>query len=207
MTKLTEARERIGGVSKPGKMPCDAWSIPASKCITGSKLVNIPGSVCADCYALKGRNRFPVVQNAQQRRLTAYDSPTWPQDMATSINGADHFRWFDSGDLQSLEMLESIADVAKLTPNTSHWLPTREKKIFRQFTRKHGDFPANLCVRVSATMVDGDAPDFPNTSTVHRDKASQVNAFRCKAPQQAGKCGDCRACWDRDVQTVSYKWH
>ena len=36
----------------------------------------------------------------------------------------------DSGDLQSLEMLEAIAEVARQTPEVKHWLPTKEYGIY-----------------------------------------------------------------------------
>ena len=53
--KTSEALKIIGGsLSKPSKMP--GWSIglPAKECKTGGKLRNVEGSVCYDCYALKG---------------------------------------------------------------------------------------------------------------------------------------------------------
>ena len=67
-----EALKIIGGsLSKPSKMP--GWSIglPAKECKTGGKLQAVPGSVCFDCYALKGCYVFKVVQDAQYRRLAA----------------------------------------------------------------------------------------------------------------------------------------
>ena len=70
--KTDEALKIIGGsLSKPSKMP--GWSIglPAKECKTGGKLQKIPGSVCYDCYALKGCYVFKVVQDAQYRRLAA----------------------------------------------------------------------------------------------------------------------------------------
>ena len=58
-----DALKIIGGsLSKPSKMP--GWSIglPAKECKTGGKLQKVPGSVCFDCYALKGCYVFKVVQ-------------------------------------------------------------------------------------------------------------------------------------------------
>ena len=91
-----------GGLSKPSKMPGYSYNLPATKCITGSKLVKIPGSVCFGCYALKGRYRFPNVKDAMQRRLDSLTHPLWVQAMATSIldTKIEFFRWHDSGDLQ-----------------------------------------------------------------------------------------------------------
>ena len=74
--KTSEALKIIGGsLSKPSKMP--GWSIglPAKECKTGGKLQKVPGSVCYDCYALKGCYVFKVVQDAQYRRLAALKRP------------------------------------------------------------------------------------------------------------------------------------
>jgi hypothetical protein len=82
-----EALKIIGGsLSKPSKMP--GWSIglPAKECKTGAKLQKIPGSVCFDCYALKGCYVFKVVQDAQYRRLAALKDPRWVLAMVHLIN-------------------------------------------------------------------------------------------------------------------------
>ena len=74
--KTKEALKIIGGsLSKPSKMP--GWSIglPAKECKTGGKLQAVKGSVCYDCYALKGCYVFKVVQDAQYRRLAAIKRP------------------------------------------------------------------------------------------------------------------------------------
>ena len=68
-----EARQITGGLSKPSKMPGPAHNLPAQACLTGAKLVKVPGSVCAGCYALKGRYRFNNVQAALNRRLQALE--------------------------------------------------------------------------------------------------------------------------------------
>ncbi len=118
-------------MSKPSKMP--GWSIglPAKECKTGGKLQAVKGSVCYDCYALKGCYVFKVVQDAQYRRLKAISSPAWVEAMAHLINSKkpDVFRWHDSGDVQDLDHLKKIYEVCRLTPSKRHWLPTREAWI------------------------------------------------------------------------------
>ena len=102
--KTDEAWKLVGGLSKPSKMP--GWSIglPAKECKTGGKLQKVPGSVCFDCYALKGCYVFKVVQDAQYRRLRALQDPQWVKAMTHLINSKkpDVFRWHDSGDVQDL---------------------------------------------------------------------------------------------------------
>jgi hypothetical protein len=82
-----QAREITGGLSKPSKMPGPAHNLPAQACKTGAKLVKVPGSVCAGCYALKGRYRFKNVQAALNRRLQAFEDPRWVDAMVTADQG------------------------------------------------------------------------------------------------------------------------
>ena len=128
-----EARKITGGLSKPSKMPGPAYNLPAQRCITGAKLVKVPGSVCAGCYALKGRYRFKNVQDALNRRLKALEDPRWVEAMVELVTGEKHFRWHDSGDIQSEKHLLNIFEVCKRTPATAHWLPTREARFLCLF--------------------------------------------------------------------------
>jgi len=196
-----QAREITGGLSKPSKMPGPAFNLPASRCITGAKLVKVPGSVCHGCYALKGRYRFPNVQNALERRLQALSSPQWVEAMVVLVQGNEFFRWHDSGDLQSLEHLQKIFEVCKRTPNTKHWLPTREAQILKQVRPE--EVPENLIIRFSSHMIDqGPVSFWPHTSIVVTE-----NKRTCPAPEQGNACGSCRACWNRDVKNVAYGKH
>ena len=204
-----EALKIIGGsLSKPSKMP--GWSIglPAKECKTGGKLQKVPGSVCFDCYALKGCYVFKVVQDAQYRRLAAIASPQWVEAMATLINSKkpDVFRWHDSGDVQDLQHLNNIFKICEATPDTKHWLPTREAWIKNELDRA----PANLVIRFSPPLVDMKAPDgWPNSSSVisKDQKWFGATSVLCPAPKQGGKCGDCRQCWDPAIKVVSYGKH
>ena len=124
-----EATAITGGLSKPNKMPGPSINLPAPACITGSKLVNVKGSTCSGCYALKGRYRFPNVKNAMQRRLDRLHDPRWVEAMVTLVTGHPVFRWHDSGDVQSVQHLKNIFKVCRWTPDTAHWLPTREARF------------------------------------------------------------------------------
>ena len=140
-----EAKEITGGLSAPSKMPGPAYNLPAQGCITGAKLVKIPGSVCSGCYALKGRYNFSNVRLALARRLESLDHPQWVLAMTVLIKGEEVFRWHDSGDLQSSWHLKRIFEVCEATPETSHWLPTRESKFLPLST---DSIPKNLIIRV-----------------------------------------------------------
>ncbi len=75
--KVIDALKITGSLSKPSKMPGWAYGLPAKECKTGGKLQAVPGSVCFDCYALKGCYVFKVVQDAQYKRLEAIRHPLW----------------------------------------------------------------------------------------------------------------------------------
>jgi hypothetical protein len=205
------AKQITGGLSKPSKMPGFAYSIPAQACNVGSKLRAVKDSICSKCYALKGRYVFSNVKRALQRRLDAIAHPLWIEAMAFQISQAavNVFRWHDSGDVQSLAHLENIVAVCKKTPDVRHWLPTREYGVVREFLDKHGSFPDNLNVRLSAYMVDGPLPLAladrmgVTVSGVTSDKTKA----NCPAYTQGGVCGSCRACWDKNTKVVLYPKH
>ena len=195
-----EAIEITGGLSKPSKMPGPAHNLPAARCITGAKLVKVPGSVCAGCYALKGRYRFKNVQDALNRRLKALEDPRWVQAMVVLIKGEKYFRWHDSGDLQSAWHLKQIFEVCNKTPETWHWMPTREAQLLKLMDPD--TIPKNLIIRMSSHMIDQKPVKFwPWTSTV------STGSFTCPASKQGNECKSCRNCWNREVANVSYPKH
>ena len=198
-----EASKITGGLSAPGKMPEGSYNLPATACQTGAKLREIPGTPCYGCYAFKGRYNFPNVKDALARRLDSLTHPDWVEAMATLVKGKKHFRWHDSGDLQGPEHLKKIFEVCKLTPETSHWLPTQERKLL-QFLDP-AIIPTNLVIRLSNAKNDtvpGQAWTHWST-VVTKPRAGHV----CPAPEQGNNCGSCRACWSKDVKEVQYRLH
>ena len=86
MSVLTDAREYVGGLSDPSKVPGKAYGLPAQACNVGSILHLIKGSTCEKCYALdRGMYVMPNVKKAQARRLAAISKPDWVRQMAIAI--------------------------------------------------------------------------------------------------------------------------
>jgi len=200
----------VGGLSRTSKMPGPSFGTSAFDCQTGSKLREVPGSVCSKCYARKGQYLWSTTREAHARRMSALlkaianpeARAQWVSAMVSLLDGVPHFRWHDSGDLQSKDHFALIVDVVRATPKTRHWLPTKEPRYVDR-----ANIPANLVVRVSAPMIGQAGPKaWPNVSTVHTDTAP-AGAHVCPAPSQGGACGKCRACWTRTVKTVSYHQH
>lgn len=221
---LKGARAIAGSLGSPSKMPGHSYGLPISACNVGSRLraqgpgVNGAGfaNPCGSCYAAEGfyRRFAKTVIPAQERRLAAITHPRWEDAMVTLIahTGDSHFRWHDSGDLQSAEHLSRIVRIAERLPEVSFWIPTREARLVKEWQETNGAFPPNLAVRIS-TMARPSERGLAERlySTVSADTAPE-GAYPCPA---AGKSGDanacdahgCRACWSTDVPWIDYHLH
>tara|TARA_R110002050_G_scaffold208497_1_gene344507 strand:- start:720 stop:1352 length:633 start_codon:yes stop_codon:yes gene_type:complete len=193
------------------KMPGTTYAVDAFACKVGSKLRNIPGSICSKCYTIKLQKLRPSVDQGYKTNLLKWvnrsSSKDWVDAIVFQINRYckdGYHRWFDGGDCQSLEMLKAINEVAKLTPHIKHWLPTKEKGIVKAFGLKN--ITPNLIIRVSSAMIDGQPLNsFDWTSTVHHEKPHY--GFECGALKRGNNCGSCRACWNKEISNISYKKH
>ena len=215
---IHEAEAITHTLSSPSKMPCHGYSIPAIRCIVGSKLRKIANSVCSICYALKGRYVFPNVLEAMEKRFQSLmkaivrvqQKDEWIEAMVFLISKKEKsgfFRWHDSGDLQGVWHLEIIAEVARRLPQIKFWLPTREYSFVSEWIQAGNKVPENLTIRLSALMLDGEPPKAIAERLNLTVSGASDTDWNCPASLQSGKCGDCRNCWDRNVQQVNYKKH
>ena len=216
-----QAQTICGTLTSTSKMPCKSSSLPTEACNTGYKMAQIEGSICSKCYANKGfyamyANNIKPLQFARldavhQAMQNSDFAQLWVDSMAALIGNDAYFRHHDSGDLQGLAHLELIVALCNATPNTMHWLPTREYAIVKNYIAKHGALPKNLIVRLSAMYPDQPVKIPASLQNIKGITASNVHAKQspvgeaCKAPQQNGACNDCRACWTDSV--ISYGLH
>lgn len=122
-------------------------------------------------------------------------------------NVPGYHRWHDSGDLQSVDHLMAICEVAKKTPRIKHWLPTNELGIVKAFIEQGGEVPANLVIRVSSIRInDRRRRAWAHTSSVFVGTPPD-GCHECPAPNQEHRCGSCRACWSPEVPHVAYRHH
>ena len=211
-----QAREIIGGELRSNKkMPCKTFNLSAWHCKTGGLLATIPGTICHECYARNGHYLMYRDEHAKgyAERLKNIDSIYWIDAMIKQIGDDPYFRWFGSGDLQSVEHLEKIVIIARKLPDTKFWLPTHEPGMVKAWLDKHQQaFPDNLIIRISAVYIDKPSKlpkalqGYKNilTSTVHTVKPIKNE---CPAHMQEGACRDCRNCWSTKIANVSYKAH
>jgi hypothetical protein len=152
---------------------------------------------------------MPNVKNVRIYNQQDWKRDDWVDEMVYSIENDDYFRWFDSGDCYSKLLALKILLIMKRTPNTKHWLPTRSMK-FQKFQRVFAEMNAlpNVVVRFSGDSI-GHIPEGLHSSTTAVDMDTPIDgAQMCVAYDHEGnKCLDCRACWSKDVQTISYPIH
>jgi len=209
--KVKEANEIVGAgsaaLSDTSKMPGKSYGLPANKCKVGSKLAKIVGTVCEECYALKGSYLWNYTKVAQERRFSRLKHPKWVTAMTALIQRIPWFRWHDSGDVQGDWHMDNIIQVCRNTPNTQHWLPTREYAVITKAV-KRTKLPDNLTVRLSTLKIDFPPPTaLAKRLGVVTSGVAKKNSFDCPSSKQGGKCLDCRACWDLGVENVNYKLH
>lgn len=229
MNILDEHKKMLSNTSK---MPCKSIGLPAWECITGSKLAKIEGSTCFKCYAMRGMYNMPNVKNKNYERLDFFNSKEFIPTMISLLINKELFRWFDSGDVQSVLMALNILTICDETPNTKHWIASREVKIWQE-VKKIRDIPKNVALRISATMIDKKPSKlFQNTSTVNSQYNKDIIGNECQAFRtlkngkkislkkyleikknkelkkfDLGHCGNCRDCWKTAIKNVSYPMH
>lgn len=213
---IKEARLITSGdvSNKNSKMLGSTFGLSPFMCKKGMELAKIEGSVCNQCYAKRGTGVYKNVKQGRANNTNAVIEATktkqginnWVSAMVYLIEKRDNtgfFRWHDAGDLQNMAHLKMVVSIANLLPHIKFWLPTKEIKLLRQY---NDVIPENLCIRVSAPMVDQKPVKTAyNTSTVH--KMATGYGFVCPAPKQGNKCGDCTACYNTNIANVSYHKH
>lgn len=141
-------------------MPSRSTSYPTQVCATGRHLRSDPDSTCYGCYA----EGFTYnSDNTARRQLQSYhdmlqDPMDYHLQLASQVptesrEGLPVFRHLDSGDLHSPEHLAMLLDMATLTPDIVHWIPTREFGMVNKLLASRGysedAIPPNVRLRMS----------------------------------------------------------
>ena len=217
---IKQALPYIVSLSKPGKMETFGYSTSALDCKQGGKLNLVEGSVCHNCYARKGRYVYSDVKRCLDRRLDKIkNEPYWMDAMVYILNHKKIknkpltiFRWHDSGDLQSMEHFRKIIEIAKMTPQITHWLPTKEVKLMKAFIKTGEKLPKNLNLRVSAFMINGKPVKLKGMTTsvvITKDRVGKTPGFDCPVyadSDHGSKCGSCDMCY-KSKRRINYIEH
>lgn len=160
---------------------------------------------------------MPSVQASYNRRMQAYRDlgpQAWSDAMVAAIDENADFRFFDSGDLADYAQLLAIVDIARRRQDVRFWLPTKEYADVARLRRENVDVPSNLVIRLSVPMLNQDAPEYGTRSVVfdasrRAEIPQNAQVCHCSEPENPGPatCGDCRNCWDSNVEVVCYLAH
>jgi hypothetical protein len=187
-----------------------SWSLqaietcPASK---GSDGELVPA--CRGCYATTGNYNYPNVKKPRLENREDWKRIDWVEDMLISLDSSRYFRFFDSGDMYSIDLAEKILELCSRATWCKFWIPTRMHK-FKKFQAVISKLQAlpNVVVRFSSDEIDGTKVKGSTTSVIFSSE-NQLDGseFICKAYENAGKCNGCRACYNKDVSVIAYKAH
>jgi len=196
-------------LSKTSKLGTKSWSLQAIETCPGSVDNNgqlVPA--CSGCYATTGMYHFGAVKAVRADNKADWKRDNWVADMVNALKKDSHFRWFDSGDVYSIELAEKMLAIMMQTPNTKHWLPTRMYKFkkFQNILAKMDSLP-NVKVRFSSDSVTGEFDDNHGSVIFNSADNAPAGTHKCIAYTQGGKCGTCRACYDKDIAVIAYPSH
>lgn len=186
-----------------------SWSLNALDTCQGSidPITKELVPACQGCYATTGFYQFAPAKNSRAFNKEDWQRDGWINDMVEALDNSRYFRWFDSGDMYSLDLAWKIYTVMMRTPHVKHWLPTRMHKFSKyESVINHMQKLDNVVVRLSSDSVTGEIVEGLTTSTIFSDNLPS-GAFECKAYENAGKCNGCRACYSKGVQVIAYKAH
>jgi len=187
-----------------------SWSTQALDTCPGSK--GVGGELvdaCKGCYATRGTYYYPNVKAPRLENGEDWKRAEWVSDMVAELDNHRYFRWFDSGDMYSLDLAQKILDVMTATPWVKHWLPTRMAKFvkFAQVIEAMQALP-NVAVRFSSDSVLGEyVPGLHGSVIIPTADTPAEGTKVCQAYEHGGKCNKCRACWDKSVATIAYPAH
>ena len=199
-------------LSKTSKMPCKSWSLPAITTCPGAHIKKGLVKACQGCYATQGFYLMPGTKRVRDENREGWKDDNWVSDMVARIGSSKFFRWFDSGDVYHPRLAFKIQEVVTQTPETKHWMPTRSYKVkkIKVALDKMNKLCDNIVIRYSSDSVSGGYNKRLHGSTIiHEDKLDTLNSnvHVCQAYLNNGKCGDCRACWDKTIPVIAYVAH
>ncbi len=232
-TQLENASPKF---SKASKMPCLSWSLPALLTCPGSSesYENYSGKLqdwqnafdsdaklvpsCQGCYATTGNYLYKNVKAVREHNMQDWQKPDWVSKMVATLKHERYFRFFDSGDVYCVELAEKILEVCKRCPDTKFWIPTLAWKVaeIAEALESLENLDNVVVRRSTGQVITADSADdvdtlgwgqysfvVENVDTVKAQKGIVV----CRSYNRAGKCGQCRACWNRKVENVLYPAH
>ena len=196
-------------LSTPSKMPCPSWDLQALDDCIGSK--DSEGNLvpaCRICYATDGFYSMPNAIKLRKYNQQDWKRSEWTNEFIYLLRDQKFFRWFSSGDIKWWKLAQKILEIMEQTPHCKHWLPTRMlKPRFKKHVKiinKMAELP-NVAVRFSSDSIDGSHQKEHGSTIIPHAIGGSYTV--CRAYDRGGKCGDCRACWNKNIKRIAYVMH
>lgn len=208
-----KVQNNIVMLSNTKKLGVKSWSLQALNTCPASiddkgRLVD----ACSGCYATYGNYRFNNVKAVREYNKQVWQNEDFVNDFVAKLDTERYFRWFDSGDMYSLSLAKKIYEIMLNTPHVKHWLPTRMYK-FKKFEGilKNMQALPNVTIRLSSDDITGEKVNSDliktNSTILPIELSEGYKGFICPAYKQAGECLTCKACYNKEVETVAYIAH
>jgi len=219
LEEMAWADIKLSAPSKMGHIP--SWSLQAGTTCPGATCPSTGETkpACKSCYAPKGNYKYPSVKNLRSHNQKDWKRKDWEADMIGIISDYGRFRWFDSGDMYSPQLINKIINIAKKTPRTQHWIPTMSHNVpkFAPLIDKLAAMK-NVTLRRSSGQVDGSIREGEGSTIIDKKTALKMFAGEIPVPKGAKlcpvglepgrkKCETCRICYDKKVKSVIYAKH
>lgn len=210
---------KLSRPSKMGHIP--SWSLQAGLTCPGSTCPTTKETkpACKSCYAKRGNYLYPAAKEVRDKNRKDWKRPDWVDDMVSIIEDYGRFRWFDSGDLYSPELIKKVIEVVKRTPRTQHWIPTMSHHVKKlsPLIDKLDSLP-NATVRRSSGEIGLDISPNAGSTIIDKKTAQKMysgelpipdNAILCPVGVEPNRkqCKTCRDCYNKEIKTVIYAKH
>jgi hypothetical protein len=211
-------------LSNPSKLNSESFALPVDDEVCKGRIDQVTNELlekCKFCYAdNRGFYAMPDTKRVREDNLAIIKEnvETFIFFMVGKLNRKRNkeFRWFDSGDIFSIEFIKALIEVCNNTKQTTHWIPTTswnynesDKIEFLALLQVLQSLP-NVRLRASnpgANQVLNKEVYPLQSVVVDKLGKSTKELFYCPASLQAGKCGTCKACYKSSLKTIAYLKH
>lgn len=170
-----------------------------------------------ECYAMRGRFRFPNVRNSMESNYFAYtENPAnYFNEIRKAVDNGmvsyAYFRWHASGDIVDEDYFQGMVQLANELPRTSFLCFTKKYEIVNNYIAEHGALPANLNIVLSAwgRLLSVENPyNLPVAYVRFKNMMSITGFIPSDAIECEGNCTHCLRCWNiKSGQSVVFDKH
>lgn len=192
---------------------------------TGPAILDLAFPICTcredapckkGCYANKGRQTMANVQGAYYRnwRLWNENPDLFFEQVYYEIkfSGLTYIRYFDSGDIISMDFFDRMVKLCKKTPDVKYMAFTKKYELVNDHISNNGELPDNLNIMFSSWDKMWDIPNPHNLGIAYVDFKDKrlnpdfpKNTFRC--PGKESTCSACKICWNKNLKAVVFEQH